>query len=144
MYGGSGTIKTACLLAPDPACADLTLFAKVWLAMSIHTGVKQQIASSLGPSLATSGYPGGPSGLTTMHKSAVAQLRTMWLKLPKNVQKMADEKLESNRKIAAGSHGVHRYYQNSKGTNYEIDASNNFWEFMQTYHDAYPGREPEF
>ena len=138
MYGSATNFKAACLLAPDPSCADLTLFAKVWIAMSLQSKVKQQIANAFGPSFATTGGSAPSTGSSSMRKSAVAQLNSFWLKFPQDVRQLAEERLEANRKIVAGAQGIHCYFQNGEGTNYEIDISKNIWEFVQTYDEAYP------
>ena len=141
MYGSGTNFKAVCLLAPDPSCADLTLFAKVWLAMSLQSKIKQQIATVLGPSFPTTGGSGPSPASSSMRKTAVVQLNSFWLKIPKEIRQQAEEKLEANRKLIAGAHGIHCYFQNGEGTNYEIDTSKNIWEFVQTYDEAYPSRQ---
>ena len=126
--GDPGT--AACLLAPDPSMTGWTLFAKVWIARSMYHKRSGFSPSSLAPALLAS--PATP----------IKQLADEWSAMPAEIQRKAEDKLAANLVVAQQMKGVHRYFQNGNGTNYEIDISHNMWDFTQTYEDAYPHTKP--
>jgi hypothetical protein len=118
-----------CLLAPDPTSTGWTMFARVWIAKTLQRKLTQQIARSLCQSMFSN-----PS-------ATIKQLNDYWKEIPASIQKQANDVLVRNREVAKKLPGVHRYFQDGKGTNYEIDVSTNIWNFKNTFNEAHPERQ---
>ena len=73
--------------------------------------------------------------------ATIKQLNDYWKEIPASIQKQADDVLVRNREVAKKLPGVHRYFQDGKGTNYEIDVSTNIWNFKNTFNEAHPERQ---
>ena len=122
MYGNK-TLH-ACLLAPDPTSTGWSLYAKVWIALTLQNDRTPMF--NLG-NLVSSG------DATTMKK-----LRDIWAKQPFDIQATAEYLLDSNRKLVKGMPGAHRFYQDGSGTIYKLDPLAGPYEFFYTYNEAHP------
>jgi hypothetical protein len=129
-YGANVERKTknVCLLAPDPTSTGWSLFAKVLIGHSLEIKQVGQIATSLSQQLIAN------------PPSAIKELNNHWMKFSPKTQAEATRILEENRKIVAKLPGVHQYFQDGTGTNYEITVSGNIWSFRNYLYEAYPNR----
>ncbi len=121
MYGNK-TLHV-CLLAPDPTSTGWSLYAKVWIALTLRNDRTPMF--NLG-NLVSSGDAG------TMKK-----LRDIWSNTPFDIQAKAEALLDNNRKIVKSMPGAHRFYQDGSGTIYKLDPLAGPYEFFYTYNEAH-------
>lgn len=134
--------KIVCLLAPDAACADWTLFAMVWIGQSLEAnknGTPNMSMTNLSYSY-TSPTKAFPAPGMTFQASTIKEFKKTFSEFDPQIQAMALDTLEANRKLVKSMTGIHQYYQDGKGTNYEIRSPRGIWEFEQAIQDAYPNR----
>ena len=124
-YSGE-IVKNVFLLAPDPTDAKWTLYAKVWLAKTLNHDTKNPIPGDLAENLRA-----GSNG-------ALKQLKSCWGRFSPEICRQAEAKLKYNLEVVASTRGVFRYFQDGRGTNYEIGPTREIWSFSQAYEEAFP------
>jgi hypothetical protein len=117
----------ACLLAPHPTSTGWSLYAKVWIALTLKSDRTPMF--NLG-NLVSSG-----------DASTMKKLRDIWGKVPFDIQAKAEALLDNNRKNVKSMPGAHRFYQDGSGTIYKLDVLSGPYEFFGTYNDANPSRQ---
>jgi hypothetical protein len=124
-----GSIKTGILFAPDPASTGWTLFAKVWLARCIEKKLVGDI-KNYGLRLVNSGT------------ATTAELNTLWLAVPVDVQRKVEAMLERNREIGKKMGSTLRIFHSSDGTTYDLPSKSTLSDFLWSYYVAYPEAVP--
>lgn len=141
--------KYVCLLAPDPKNSDWSLFAAVWIGQALEAKLKiykhTMQMTNLGfnmiipPSASKTPMTVSSSVMTTtLSASTLKDLRKTFSEFDPQVQAMALDTLDSNRKVIGSLTGLHRFYQDGQGHNYEIKSPDNIWQFENMLRDAYP------
>lgn len=139
--------KIVCLLAPDAACTDWTLFAMVWIGQSLEAnknGAHTTTMTNLPYSVSSIFSPTGkspPIPMMNLDANTIKEFKKTFSEFDPQIQAMALDTLEANRKLVKSMTGIHQYYQDGKGTNYEIRSPRGIWEFEQAIQDAYPNRQ---
>lgn len=127
-YSGTALKRLDVLLAPEASSTSWSLFAKLWIAQDLLSQ-NTQPTIELGTELAA--RLGGTKPLTA--------LSALWATIPPNTQKKAEEFLDQNRKIATAS-GSRRLYDAGDGVIYDIDISDNIFEFKDLIERVEPSR----